>query len=613
MKRDEYMDGAGLKTGPMEAQGWKRDEFASEFDRRIAWWRAARFGIFVHWGPYSMLGGMWKGKRVEANYAEHIQLRGKIPVAEYAEAAAGMKPDAFDAYEWVSLAKRAGAKYMIVTAKHHDGFAMYDSKVSDYSITRHAHFPSDPLKALAAACEAEGIRLGIYYSHAMDWHHPDSQGNTLDYPDNVGAWDLLEDWVDDDGKRTRFERYLQEKALPQVEELLTGYGPIGVMWFDCGHKISDEHAEWFRDRVRRLQPDCLINKRLRDERFADYGNPHDNQLRFRPVQPDWESIHTLNDSWGFRYDDDNWKSPDELIEQLLRVVSAGGNLVLNIGPMGSGSIDDTSRCLLETVGRFLEYSGEAIYGTEESPIGAPQWGCCTWKPDESALYLFVRDWPSDGRLILPGLASRVQYAQPVGGIGEHEHPRSLAFRQLGPWDVEIDVRSVRKHPYATVIKVKILGELKADPTPRFIAGMPNTFWAYDGRIEGGVHYDNGKRGHDGVTGWTDPGGAVHWTFRSEEERPVRCRLVVTLSADAEQAGGRFEVSLDEQKVEATIEETGGDGSWGELETGPLTVSSRGLHHLEIRGLSLAGNSLMKLRKIILLPIEEGGKSHEAGV
>ncbi|MGV2644289.1 alpha-L-fucosidase, partial [Clostridium perfringens] len=136
---------------------------------------------------------------------------------------------------------------------------------------------------------------------------PDSQRNTLDYPGNIGAWDQLEEWIEDDDKRERFERFLHEKALPQVEELLTDYGPIGLMWFDGGHKISDEQAVWFYDLVRRLQPDCLINKRLRDDRFADYGNPHDNQLRFHPVQRDWESIHTLNDSWGFRYDDDHWK------------------------------------------------------------------------------------------------------------------------------------------------------------------------------------------------------------------------------------------------------------------------------------------------------------------
>lgn len=182
MKRDEYMDGAGWeqeRSDIIPTDLWVNDR---DHNRRIAWWREARFGLFVHWGPYSMLGGMWKGERVDANYAEHIQLRGKIPVAEYAEAAAGMNPEAFDAHEWVLLAKRSGAKYLIVTAKHHDGFAMYDSKVCDYSITRHANFPKDPIKELAEACRAEGIRLGIYYSHAMDWHHPDSQGNTLDYP-----------------------------------------------------------------------------------------------------------------------------------------------------------------------------------------------------------------------------------------------------------------------------------------------------------------------------------------------------------------------------------------------------------------------------------------------
>lgn len=606
MKRDEYMDGAGLVQERSNVLASNKLQNDHDRNRRIAWWREARFGLFVHWGPYSMLGGKWNGQRVDANYAEHIQLRGKIPVAEYAEAAAGMNPEAFDAHEWVALAKRSGAKYMIVTAKHHDGFAMYDSKVSEYSITRHAHFPRDPIKELAEVCEAEGIRLGIYYSHAMDWHHPDSQGNTLDYPGNIGAWDLLEEWIEDDDKRERFERYLHEKALPQVEELLTDYGPIGLMWFDCGHKISDEHAVWFHDRVRRLQPDCLINKRLRDDRFADYGNPHDNQLRFHPVQSDWESIHTLNDSWGFRYDDDNWKSPDELIEQLLRVAAANGNLVLNIGPLGSGAIDDTSRRLLETVGSFLERNGEAIYGTSGSPIGTPQWGYCTWKPDENLLYLLVREWPQDGLLVLPGIASGVQYASPIGTRAKEDN---LPIRQLGTWDWQIDVRSVPQDAYATVIKLRLDGALETNLTPRFISQMANTFWAYDGVIEGdGLRYDNGKRGHDGVTGWTTPSAAVLWTFRSEEETPILCRVMVTYSAGADQAGGRFELSLDERKLAYTVCDTGGDGCWGEFEMGQLAILSAGVHRLEVRGLSLVSDSLMNLRKVTLLPVKRSEDS-----
>lgn len=602
MKRDEYMDGAGWEQERSDIIPTDLLVNDRDHNRRIAWWREARFGLFVHWGPYSMLGGMWKGERVDANYAEHIQLRGKIPVAEYAEAAAGMNPEAFDAHEWVSLAKRSGAKYLIVTAKHHDGFAMYDSKVCDYSITRHANFPRDPIKELAEACEAEGIRLGIYYSHAMDWHHPDSQGNTLDYPGNIGAWDLLEDWIDDQDKRERFERYLHEKALPQVEELLTDYGPFGLMWFDCGHKISDEHAVWFHDRVRRLQPDCLINKRLRDDRFADYGNPHDNQLRFHPVQQDWESIHTLNDSWGFRYGDDHWKSPEELIEQLLRVAAANGNLVLNVGPLGNGAIDETSRSLLETVGSFLERNGQAIYGTSGSPIGTPQWGYCTWKPEGNSLYLLVRDWPQDGYLILPGLASGVQYARPIGSKTKEDR---LPIRQLGRWDWQIDVRSVPQDAYATVLELKLSGEqLESNGTPRFISSMPNTFWAYDGVIEGdALRLDNGKRGHDGVTGWTAPHAAVQWAFRSEEEAPVHCRIIVTLSASADQAGGRFELSLDEQKLACTVYDTGGDGCWGDFEIGQLTIHSASLHRLEVRGISLASDSLMNLRKVTLLPME----------
>ncbi|MFX3634474.1 MAG: alpha-L-fucosidase [Candidatus Pristimantibacillus sp.] len=604
MERDEWMDGASIEVSKEGAQAPQYSVSDLATEQRMAWWREARLGLFVHWGPYSVLGGRWKGEEVEATYAEHVQLRGKIPIAEYEQVAGAMDIDAFNALDWVHLAKRAGAKYLIVTTKHHDGFAMYDSEVSNYSITKHTGVPRDPIAELAQACEEEGIRLCLYYSHAMDWHHPDSQGNTLDFPHNAGAWDLLEDWIEDDEKRIRFEHYLEEKALPQVEELLTRYGRINVIWFDCGHKITDEHAVWFQDLVHRLQPDCLINKRLRNEQFADYGNPGDNQLRVRPQVGDWESIHTLNDSWGFRYADQNWKSPNELIDQLIRTISGNGNFVLNVGPLGNGEIDPISRQLLEVVGDWIVRNKEAIYGTAGSPIGVPQWGCCTWKKESRTLNLFVQEWPSNGLLIVPGVSNELKEARLLS-----DPARRLSLTRIGANDWMIDAGSIQPELYATVIQLKYEGELDADPTSRYMTHIANRYWAYEGTIEGeGLRYDNGKRGHDGVTEWTGLDASVSWTIRTAEE--VRCRVIVSYSADPDQAGSSFSVLLGSESVNGVVEDTGGAGCYGEREIGIVTLLSTGLQRLEVRALSLTGKSLMNLRNVTLLPLEEGRSSSD---
>ncbi|MDB5083170.1 MAG: alpha-L-fucosidase, partial [Bacilli bacterium] len=316
-------------------------------EERIAWWREARFGMFIHWGLYSLLGGEWKGQTVNANYAEHIQLRGEIPVKEYEQVAKEFNPVKFNAEEWVQAAKDAGMKYIVITAKHHDGFAMYDSKVSDFNIVKASPYGRDPMAEMAKACAQEGIKLCFYYSHSMDWHHPDSQGNTLDYPNNIGAWDSLESWIDDEDKRTRYERYLEQKAFPQVEELLTEYGPVGIIWFDCGHKVTDDQGQQFVDLVHGLQPGCLVNRRVRRDGFGDYGNSGDNQLHIRVTRKDWESIHTLNNSWGYRKADNDWKSATDMLHNMIDVLSMNGNYLLNVGPTGEGEFDPKSVELLQ--------------------------------------------------------------------------------------------------------------------------------------------------------------------------------------------------------------------------------------------------------------------------
>ncbi|MBC7350741.1 MAG: alpha-L-fucosidase [Thermogutta sp.] len=330
---------------------------------RAAWMDEARFGMFIHWGIYSQLGrGEW------------VMNREKIPVAEYEKLAATFNPVKFNAEEWVRIAKDAGMRYIVITSKHHDGFAMFGSKVSPYNIVDATPFKRDPLKELAAACQKYGIRLGFYYSHAQDWHHP---GGAI----SRGPWDPRQ--------KGDFDTYFQKKALPQIRELLTGYGPVAVLWCDTPWQMTPEKARQITRLVRELQPATLINSRilyhgrdipslspeqlseLRDigVDFLSYG---DRQIPANPF-PDWhwETCMTLNRSWGYRADDHDWKTPATVIRMLVEVTSKGGSFLLNVGPTAEGVIQPEAVAILRQVGDWLKVNGESIYGAGRANLKSP--------------------------------------------------------------------------------------------------------------------------------------------------------------------------------------------------------------------------------------------------
>lgn len=571
-------------------------------NRRMEWWRQARLGLFIHWGPYSLTAGEWKGQEIQASYSEHIMLRAKIPAAEYEEMAGGFQPSAFDAVKWVRTAKQAGMKYIIFTAKHHDGFAMYDSQVSGYSIVKHSSFGRDPLRELAEACRAEGLVLGIYYSHAMDWHDPDSQGNTWDYPDNIGAYDEVDTWIQNADKRMRFERYLHSKSIPQVQELLTDYGKAGLMWFDCGGKLTREQGEQFIAAVHAVQPDCLVNSRVWKAPLGDYSNTSDNQLATRPLRQDWENIITLNDSWGYKKSDHNWKSPTVIIRQIIDVVSKGGNLSINIGPMANGEWDPVSESILLEIGSWLNINGDSIYGAGAAPTARPNWGRCTLKGN--TLYLHVFDRPAGGKLIVPGLKTGVQRVY-VLDSGEE-----LECVQLTEQDLEVELPALTNAGDSTdtkpqVIAVVCLGTVEGNPVRLLHSGdhTLQELGVFDSEISGSsLRYDTGKKDRDNLLGWTEKDDAAVWKVRTIGPSRFQAGIEYRSEAGAHGGGGTYLIKAAGQTLQADVQSTGESAGFQPFAVGELHFPAAGEYTILLQAERITGSYLMQPRCITLQQI-----------
>jgi alpha-L-fucosidase len=318
---------------------------------RLAWFREAKYGLFIHWGLYALPAGEWQGRRIPG-IGEWIMFRAKVPVREYEQLSRRFNPVKFNADEWVQLARDAGMRYIVITSKHHDGFALFHSKVSAYNVVDATPFKRDVLKELADACRRHDMRLGFYYSQAQDWHDPNGAGNT---------WDFGPD------EKKDFDKYLREKAEPQVVELLTGYGPVALVWFDTPRMMTDARARRFTELVRSRQPATLIDGRLGAE--GDYVTTGDNVIPAEVQSRAWETPATINHTWGYRRDDQDWKSAGDITFKLVDIVSKGGNYLLNVGPTAEGVIPQPSQDVLRTVGRWLKVNGEAIYGAAPTPFG----------------------------------------------------------------------------------------------------------------------------------------------------------------------------------------------------------------------------------------------------
>lgn len=421
-------------------------ETKAQKDARMNWWRQARFGMFIHWGLYSVPAGKWKDKD---NYGEWIMESAHIPVSEYEKFVGQFNPVKFNADEWAKMAKDAGMQYVTITTKHHDGFALFDTKAGPYNVMA-TPFHRDIMKELSTAVRKQGL-VQCWYHSIMDWHHPDYVPHR--------AWSTKQP---SDTNFQRFVDYLHQ----EVSELLTNYGPIGVMWFDGEWESTWNHEQGqaLYDLCRKLQPSVIVNNRvdigrggmggMSDAGFAgDFGTPEQEIPATGLPGVDWETCMTMNNNWGYNAADHNFKSTEDLIHKLCDIASKGGNFLLNIGPKADGSFPDESVQRLKEIGAWMKVNGQSIYATTASPFKGLEWGRCTQKStgENTMLYLQVFDWPKDGKLQVPGLGNEAVSAKLLGSTARIDAKRE------GP-NLMLDVSKATPNSLCTVVALEIKGQ-----------------------------------------------------------------------------------------------------------------------------------------------------------
>ena len=430
-------------------------------EERMEWWHEARFGMFIHWGLYSQWAGQYHGHEQARGGAEWIMNRCKIPVAEYQGKAKSFNPTKYDPDSWVKMAKDAGMKYIVITSKHHDGFALFESKASPWNVVDATVYGKDLLKPLAEACKKYGIKLGFYYSQAQDWNNPggtvarklmkegwpnpDSARIDAYTAEHEGHWDPAQE-------TSTFEEYIDRVAIPQVREILSNYGELSVLWWDTPTRMTNDAALKLQELLK-LQPNIITNDRLKRPNFpGDTKTPEQKIPDAKELEgQNWETCMTMNGSWGWR-DDNKWKSSETLIRNLIDIASKGGNYLLNVGPKPDGTFPFESIIRLKEIGDWMKINSEAIYGTQASPFEDLPWGRCTQKEENgnSILYFSVFDWPTDGKLIISGLKNKV--TESILLEGTKSVKTSVSEEEL---IIELPAKATNK--IASVIKVKVKG------------------------------------------------------------------------------------------------------------------------------------------------------------
>ncbi len=555
-------------------------ETPQQFLARTRWWREAKFGMFIHWGIYSVPASAKGG-------AEWYFYGTRMQVKDYEKFAAQFNPVKFDAAKWVRTAKEAGMKYIVITSKHHDGFCMFDTALTNYCITKATPFKRDPMKELARECRKQGIRLCFYYS-IMDWHHPDYLPRR--------PWEA-ETRPADGADLNRYIEYMKG----QLRELLTHYGPIGVLWFDGGweHNEKELHSLEVNRMIRSIQPGILINDRNRLP--EDFSTPEQTiPAGAMPNGRLWETCMTINDTWGYTRDNTNWKSTTDLVHKLIDIASKGGNFLLNVGPTDLGEFPQPIVDRLEGIGAWLKVNGQAIYGTTQSPFRKLSFdGRCTRKGN--TLYLHVFTWPEDG-LKLEGLKTKVLWARALDG-GE----RLAVTEESQPCPESAPIlhiaRPAKLNDIATVIELRLAGPPVVDQAALSVVkpGTDGTIVlrAADAIIHGQAQYEQGN-GHDNIGYWTHPEDFVTWTV--DVPSAGRYQVLLEWAAPEESAGSQFTLGVEGgERLSGTVEATGTWTDFKKEQMGTLSLPA-GRSTISVRVQTMPRGAVMNLRRITLVPV-----------
>jgi alpha-L-fucosidase len=553
----------------------------------LEWFVHDKYSMFIHWGLYSDMGGVWDGQTYYG-IGEWLMHMAKIPIEEYKAYAKNFNPDKFDATQLVKLAKAAGMKTIVITAKHHEGFAMFDSKVSDFTITKATPYKHDLMKELADACAAEGIRFGFYYSQNQDWTEPYGGNYKGERPAGY--------------KPADFDIYFQEKVIPQVSELLTNYGTISLIWFDTPGGMPKEYSAQLVELVQKLQPNCLINSRIGGG-YGDYVSLGD--MHVPPVRPDagvWETVDTTNDSWSYAWYDQNWKSPKTICERLVRVVARGGSYMLNIGPKGDGSVPARAVESLTASGKWISEFGEAIYGASASPFDQGfSWGDITAKGN--ALYLHVFDWPAEGTLRLADLGANVTSASFLHDSSE------VSFSQDGNvLDVRLGSQVGRDLPLISVVKLTLDAPAKVSNQATQIDGITSATLLAEmatakGCKIGGYRWMEkfGEWKHDFyVRNWASEDAKAVWDLNVLAAGDYL--VSIEYSAENDAADSEWVLSCGDESITFVTYESGFDSKKSiqpgparqrnfELTLGVMSFSKTGLNQLELTPRKLLGKGI----------------------
>lgn len=564
--------------------GWWKASMKNH-DARIAWWREAKFGCFIHWGVYSAAGGEWNGKKVDG-YAEHLMRKEKISRQEYADKLIKtFDPVKFDADAWVRMIKAAGMKYLVITAKHHDGVAMYPTATGDY------HIQQDPMAALSAACKKYGIRFGFYYSHAFDWEHPDAPGNDWDY-DNPGGDKNLHggtNWYDAHPELLpKAVKYVDEKAIPQIVELLKRYHP-DILWFDTPHKLPLSENIRVLQAIRAVDKNVVVNGRLARSSnisFGDYINTSDRPAEFYPVTGDWEAIPTTNESYGYSKQDSSHKPASFFIRLLAKAADRGGNLLMNIGPEGDGSIDPRDTIILHAIGAWMQQNGESIYGSSSSPLPVQPWGESTRKNNK--LYLHVFNWHT--ALYVGGLESKVRKAY----LLTDKNKKSLPVQRKNAKDILITLPAIAPDSINSVVVLE-MDHIKTDAVRVLDThDITNVLRAFDGTLHGkGWQYGDGKKATYDVHNWKSTAQYVSWKVRTVQDATYQ--LSIKYAADPS-AAGSYSIRIGDNVITENI-------TPAKISVKPLKEISlpAGEYEISIKANEIKGGELMKLFELTMQP------------